>query len=64
MRLEKVTDREAGCDYPVCVAFSGDSPVEYPSEDEPEEPTPFDLDSVNRLLARLNAIKDGADDAE
>jgi hypothetical protein len=49
--LEKVVDRGAGLDHPVCVAFGGDSPVEYPSEDDPEKPTPFDIVSVNRLLA-------------
>jgi hypothetical protein len=34
---------------PVCVAFAGDSPVEYPEEDYgdgPEEPEPFDLHEV------------------
>jgi hypothetical protein len=49
--LEKVVDRDTRRDYPVCVAFSGDSPVEYPSEDEPQEPTPFDPVSVNRRFA-------------
>jgi hypothetical protein len=38
--------------YPVCVAYQGDSPVEYPSEDdEPQEPEPFSLTDVNRKLA-------------
>ncbi len=36
--------------YPVCVAFSGDSPVEYPDEDESEEPEPFSLAEVNAAL--------------
>ena len=27
--------------YPVCVAYQGDSPVEYPSEEDPREPEPF-----------------------
>jgi Plasmid pRiA4b ORF-3-like protein len=50
--LEKVVDRAPRRDYPFCVAFGGDSPVEYPSEDEPEESTPFDPVSVNcRLVA-------------
>ena len=40
-------------DYPVCVAFRGDSPVEYWSEEEPEEPSPFGLNEVNRRLAAL-----------
>jgi hypothetical protein len=32
------------------VAFSGDSPGEYPDEDEPEEPEPFGLAAVNTAL--------------
>jgi hypothetical protein len=39
--------------YPVCVAYQGDSPVEYPSEENPREPEPFSLTEVNRKLARL-----------
>jgi len=39
--------------YPVCVAYQGDSPVEYPSEEDPEEPAPFRLTDVNRRLAAL-----------
>jgi len=38
---------ETGQDYPVCVAFGGNSPAEYPSGDEPEEPEPFDQAAVN-----------------
>ena len=37
----------------MCVAFRGDSPVEYWSEEEPEEPSPFGLNEVNRRLAAL-----------
>ncbi len=40
-------------DYPVCVAFRGDSPVEYWCDEEPEEPEPFGLNEVNRRLAAL-----------
>ena len=40
-------------EYPACVAYQGDSPVEYPSEEDPEEPTPFSLTDVNRMLAAL-----------
>jgi hypothetical protein len=40
-------------DYPICVAFQGDSPVEYWSEEEPEEPEPFGLKEVGRRLAAL-----------
>jgi hypothetical protein len=39
--------------YPACVAFSGDSPIEYPSEENPQEPEPFSLADVNRRLAKL-----------
>lgn len=37
----------------VCVAYQGDSPVEYPSEENPQEPEPFSLTEVNRKLAKL-----------
>jgi hypothetical protein len=50
---QKVITLEPGQDYPVCVAFGGDSPVEYPSEDEPEEPEPFDQAAVNIALAGI-----------
>jgi hypothetical protein len=39
--------------YPVCVAYQGDSPVEYPSEEDPEQPGPFSLTDINRKLAGL-----------
>ena len=51
--LEQTTPRDPGQDYPVCVAFRGDSPVEYWSEEEPEEPEPFGQNEVNRRLAAL-----------
>jgi len=51
--LEKTLPRDHSQDYPVCVAFRGDSPVEYWSEEEPEEPEPFGLNEVNRRLAAL-----------
>jgi uncharacterized protein (UPF0147 family) len=44
---------DPGQEYPVCVAYQGDSPVEYPSEEDPEEPAPFRLTDVNRMLAAL-----------
>ncbi|HEY6313709.1 MAG TPA: plasmid pRiA4b ORF-3 family protein [Streptosporangiaceae bacterium] len=50
---QKVITLEPGQDYPVCVAFGGKSPVEYPSEDEPEEPEPFDQAAVNTALAGI-----------
>ena len=50
---QKMITLEPGQDYPVCVAFGGNSPVEYPSEDEPEEPEPFDQATVNTALARI-----------
>lgn len=49
--LEQMLARDPGQDYPVCVAYKGDSPIEYWSEDEPEDPEPFDLADVNRKLA-------------
>lgn len=49
--LEQMLARDPGQDYPVCVAYKGDSPIEYWSEDEPEDPDPFDLADVNRKLA-------------
>ncbi len=51
--LEQALTRDPGQGYPFCVAFSGDSPVEYWSEDDPVEPEPFDLADVNRRLAAL-----------
>jgi hypothetical protein len=53
IRVEKTLPRDYSQDYPVCVAFQGDSPVEYWSEEEPEEPEPFGLKEVNRRLAAL-----------
>ncbi len=50
---QTVITLEPGQDYPVCVAFGGDSPVEYPSQDEPEEPEPFDQAAVNTALAGI-----------
>ena len=37
---QKMITLDPGQDYPVCVASAGNSPVEYPSGDEPEEPEP------------------------
>jgi Plasmid pRiA4b ORF-3-like protein len=51
--LVKTLARDPGQDYPVCVAFRGDSPVEYWSDEDPAEPEPFDLADVNRKLAAL-----------
>jgi hypothetical protein len=50
---QKAITLEPGQDYPVCVAFGGNAPVEYPSEDEPEEPEPFDQVAVNTALAGI-----------
>ena len=54
-RWSRRLPRDPGQDYPVCVAFRGDSPVEYWSEEEPEEPEPFGQNEVNRRLAALGA---------
>jgi len=48
--LERQLPRQGGKVYPVCVAFQGDSPVEYEDEDEPAEPEPFSMTQVNQLL--------------
>ena len=50
---QKMVTLEPGQDYPVCVAFAGKSPIEYTSEDEPEEPEPFDQAAVNTALAGI-----------
>ena len=63
--LQKRMPREPGVDYPFCVKYSGDSPVEYPDydSDEEEQPEPFDLEAVNRRLAALGngGVLGGAD---
>jgi len=51
--LDQMLARDPDQDYPVCVASKGDSPVEYWSEDDPEEPQPFNLAVVNRKLAAV-----------
>jgi hypothetical protein len=51
--LEKTVPRDHSQVYPVCVEFRSDSPVEYWSEEEPEEPGPFGMKEVNRRLAAL-----------
>lgn len=51
--LEEVADNAGERDTLVCVGFGGDCPVEYPYEEEPDEPAPFDLDAVNRRLGEL-----------
>ena len=50
---QKVITLEPGQNHPVCVAFGGDSPVEYPSDGEPAEPEPFDQAAVNTVLAGI-----------
>jgi hypothetical protein len=49
--LEKRAERQPGQPYPACIAFSGDSPVEYWDEDDPSDPEPFSLSEVNQRLA-------------
>jgi hypothetical protein len=56
--LERTTQRDPGIKYPLCTGFSGDSPVEYWSEDDPQEPEPFDLTETNRHLTSLNSTDD------
>jgi hypothetical protein len=52
--LERTGEREPGTVYPLCTGFASDSPVEYWSEEYPQEAEPFDLVETNRSLARLN----------
>ena len=56
--LEQTLPRDRGQDYPVCVAYKGDSPAEYWSEDDPGEPEPFDLAEVNGKLAALGEAEE------
>ena len=56
--LEQTLARDPGQEYPVCVAYKGDSPVEYWSEDDPGEPEPFDMAEVNRELAALGRTEE------
>lgn len=57
--LERTAERDPDITYPLCIGFSGDSPVEYWSEDDPQEPEPFDLAETNRHLANLYSTDDG-----
>jgi Plasmid pRiA4b ORF-3-like protein len=63
--LQKRVPREPGADYPFCIKYSGDSPVEYLDDDsdEEEQPEPFDLEAVNRRLATLgnDGVLEGTD---
>jgi len=54
--LEKILPREPCRQYPVCLDFAGDSPVEYWSEEDPEDPEPFSISEVNRVLAKSVAV--------
>ncbi len=56
--LEQTLARDPGQDYPACVAYKGNSPVEYWSEDDPGEPEPFDMAEVNRELAALGEAEE------
>ena len=47
--------REDGQSYPVCVAFRGDQPQEYWSEDDEDGAESFDKDEVNEQLARFGS---------
>jgi len=62
--LEKVVERTPGQDNPVCIAFKGDSPMEYWSEGDPQDQGPFDLAAVNQRLARRHGDDDQDDDDE
>jgi len=55
--LQKKVPREPGAEYPSCVKYGGDSPIEYPDydSDEEQQPEPFNLEAVNRRLAALES---------
>ncbi len=53
IRLAQTLPPDRHQDYPACVAYKGDSPVEYWCEDDPGEREPFDVAEVNRELASL-----------
>jgi hypothetical protein len=56
--LERTEERKLGTRYPLCTGFAGDSPVEYWSEDDPQEAEPFDLAEINRRFDRLDDTND------
>ncbi|MGQ0779262.1 MAG: plasmid pRiA4b ORF-3 family protein [Pseudonocardiales bacterium] len=50
---EKVLELDVDATYPVCVAGSGDFPIEYWSEeDDDQEAVPFDKDKINNRLGQ------------
>lgn len=56
---EKVLDLDADATYPVCVAGSGDFPIEYwNEEDDDQESVPFDKNKINNRLAQLTDDSD------
>jgi hypothetical protein len=56
--LDKTVSRDPSQGYPICVAYKYDSPVEYWSEDDPEQPEPFNLAEVNYKLAALGKAEE------
>jgi len=50
---ERVLDLDVGATYPSCVTGSGDFPIEYWSEEDDQEPIPFDKDKINSSLTQL-----------
>ncbi len=57
--LERTAERDPGTTYPLCTGFTGDSPVEYWSKDDPQTPEPFDLAQTNQRLTKLNSTDEG-----
>ena len=53
---QKAFTLDPGEVYLVCVAYQGDSQVEYPSEENPQEPEPFNLTDVNRRLSKARPM--------
>lgn len=54
--LKRTLARATGQNYPACVAYEGDSPVEYWSDDDSVECEPFDQAEVNRKLAAFASL--------
>jgi Plasmid pRiA4b ORF-3-like protein len=50
---QKMITLQPGQDNPVCVAFGGNSPAEYSSQVEPQEPEPSGQAAVNTALAGI-----------
>ncbi len=50
--LEKVLD-DHPLPHPECLTGQGDNPIEYYDPDDPEDPVPFDVTAINKVLNKL-----------